>query len=81
MTQQLSRTVVRMSHRRILRTLSARNRRAWAQQRATLTPRVAIGSHWSRSIVFQSPYAYPVSVFRPRHSRVAGFLFRLFTHH
>lgn len=49
--------VVRMSHRSYLRVLSPRNRRAWAEQRARLTPRVPISIAWvPRSISRQYVY-------------------------
>lgn len=45
---------VSMSHRSYLRALSRRNRRAWAEQRVRLAPRVAIGAANPNSAVPQS---------------------------
>jgi hypothetical protein len=53
-----ARPVVKMSHRPYLRVLSRRNRRAWAEQRARLTPRVAISSAFFISHLFPDQYAY-----------------------
>lgn len=49
--------VVRMSHRSYLRALSPHNRRAWAEQRARLTPRVPIGNAWVPHFISRQ-YAY-----------------------
>ncbi|WP_124646276.1 hypothetical protein [Burkholderia sp. Bp8990] len=52
-----SEPVVRMRHRPYLRALSPRNRRQWAEQRARLSPRIAISSSFV-PLAISRQYAY-----------------------
>jgi len=76
LTQSNFTAVIKMAHRPYLRALSRRNRRAWAIQRARLSPVVPISSAVASPIKVCSP---AITVCRPRTLRagVSGFFSRL----